>query len=63
MERVTAMGEEDIRQPYGNYLDVFPVYPYDRGTGKRRQEGRKLFLTQLQEAKSQALRRYFAGTL
>ena len=50
MERVTAMGEEDIRQPYGNYFRCVSRFILMIGElVKERQEGRKLFLTQLQE--------------
>ena len=50
MERVTAMEEEDIRQPYGNYFRCVSRFILMIGElVKERQEGRKLFLTQLQE--------------
>ena len=49
MERVTAMEEEDIRQPYGNYFRCVSRFILMIGElVKERQEGRKLFLTQLQ---------------
>ena len=44
------MGEEDIRQPYGNYFRCVSRFILMIGElVKERQEGRKLFLTQLQE--------------
>ena len=50
MERVAAMGEEDIRQPYGNYFRCVSRFILMIGElVKERQEGKKLFLTQLQE--------------
>ena len=52
MERVAAMGEDDIRQPYGNYFRCVSRFILMIGElVKERQEGRKLFLTQLQERK------------
>ena len=54
MERVAAMGEDDIRQPYGNlFLMHFPLYLNDRGTRKRERRGKeKLSVSQLQERNS-----------
>ena len=52
MERVAAMGEDDIRQPYGNYFRcVCPLYINDRGTGKRKREGKKHFPASVTGAK------------
>ena len=51
MERVTAMGEDDIRQPYGNYFRCVSRFILnDRGTGKRKTKREGSFLSpQLQE--------------
>lgn len=44
MERVAAMGEDDIRQPYGNYFRCVSRFILMIGElVKERQEGRKLF--------------------
>ena len=64
MERVTAMGEEDIRQPYGNYFRCVSRFILMIGELVKRKTGRKeAFSHPITGAKSQALRRYFAGTL
>lgn len=64
MERVAAMGEDDIRQPYGNYFRCVSRFILMIGElVKEREEGKKLSLSQLQEQKSQTLRGYFTGTL
>lgn len=56
MERVAAMGEDDIRQPYGNYFRcVSRFILIDRGTGKRKRRGKKTFSASVTGAKSQTL--------
>lgn len=50
MERVAAMGEDDIRQPYGNYFRCVSRFILMIGElVKEREEGKKLSLPQLQE--------------
>lgn len=50
MERVAAMGEDDIRQPYGNYFRCVSRFILMIGElVKEREEGKKLSLSQLQE--------------
>ena len=64
MERVTAMGEEDIRQPYGNYFRCVSRFILMIGElVKERQEGRKSFSHPITGAKSQALRRLFCRNI
>lgn len=63
MERVAAMGEDDIRQPYGNYFRCVSRFILMIGElVKEREEGKKLSVS-VTGAKSQTLRGYFTGTL
>ena len=50
MERVKAMGEDEIRQPYGNYFRCVSRFILMIGELiKEKEEGKKFSLEQLQE--------------